>query len=109
VALDRIESIDFEEFERRRSERPLNVLDVRGASEYAERHVPNALNIAHTRLRARLAEVGRGAPVYVHCQSGARAAASAALLAREGIDVVDVDGSFAGWQARANVPSQAGS
>jgi hydroxyacylglutathione hydrolase len=109
VALNRIESIDFDEFERRRSERPLNVLDVRGASEYAERHVPNALNIAHTRLRARLPELGRGAPVYVHCQSGARAAASAALLAHEGIDVVDVDGSFASWQTRAKAPSQAGS
>ena len=109
LALATIESIDFQEFERRRTERPLTVLDVRGASEYAERHVPDARNIAHTRLRARLQEAARGGPVYVHCQSGARAAASAAFLAHEGLDVVDVDGNFAGWQAEANAHSQAGS
>lgn len=109
MALAAIETIDFDEFERRRMQRPLTVLDVRGASEYAERHVPKALNIAHTRLRARLGEVPRGGRVYVHCLSGARAAASAALLAHEGFDVVDVDGNFAGWQAQAGAHSQAGS
>ena len=109
MTLAAIESIDFEEFERRRIQRPLTVLDVRGASEYAERHVPDALNIAHTRLRARLQEVARGGRVYVHCLSGARAAASAAFLAREGFDVVDVDGSFASWRAQAGAHSQAGS
>ena len=97
TALAAIEAIDFTEFERRRMQRPLTVLDVRGASEYAERHVPNALNIAHTRLRARLSEVARGGRVYVHCLSGARAAASAAFLAREGLDVVDVDANFSSW------------
>jgi hydroxyacylglutathione hydrolase len=109
MTLAAIESIDFEEFERRRIQRPLTVLDVRGASEYAERHVPNALNIAHTRLRARVQEVPRGGRVYVHCLSGARAAASAAFLAHEGFDVVDVDGSFAGWQPQAGAHSRAGS
>jgi hydroxyacylglutathione hydrolase len=104
-----IESIGFEELERRRIQRPLTVLDVRGASEYAERHVPNALNIAHTRLRARVQEVPRGGRIYVHCLSGARAAASAAFLAREGFDVVDVDGRFDGWQAQTGAHSQAGS
>ena len=104
AALATIESIGFEEFERRRAQRQVSVLDVRGASEHAERHVPDALNIAHTRLRARLPEVPRGERVYVHCLSGARAAASAAFLAREGLDVVDVDGSFTGWQAHAPVP-----
>lgn len=99
MALATTESIDFEELERRRTRGAITVLDVRGASEYAQGHVPGALNIAHTRLRARLSEVPRNAPVYVHCLSGARAAASVAFLAHEGVPVVDVDGSFTAWQA----------
>jgi len=101
MQLARIESIDFDEFERRRSREPLNVLDVRGATEYAVRHIPDARNISHTRLRARAAEVPRDRPVYVHCLSGARAAASAAFLAHMGVPVVDVDGNFSCWEPAA--------
>jgi hydroxyacylglutathione hydrolase len=108
MALETIESIGFEEFERRRSRSPVTVLDVRGASEYAQGHVPGALNIAHTRLRARLPEVPRKTPVYVHCLSGARAAAAVAFLAHEGVPVVDVDGNFADWQAETNASAPAG-
>jgi hydroxyacylglutathione hydrolase len=98
VALEAIESIDIREFERRRTQAPLTVIDVRGKAEYATRHVPAALNIAHTRLRARAAEVPAQGPVYVHCKSGARAAVSAAFIARRGTPVIHVDGDFANWQ-----------
>jgi hydroxyacylglutathione hydrolase len=96
--LGAIESIDFAEFERRRRRESAAVLDVRLASEHASRHVPDSLNISHTRLRARLGEVPRERTVYVHCASGARAAASTAFLVREGVRAVDVDGNFSSWQ-----------
>jgi hydroxyacylglutathione hydrolase len=92
-----IDSIDFAEFERRRSSGPIEVLDVRSAAEHAVRHVPGSQAIAHTRLRDRLDEVSDGGPVYVHCAAGARAAAAAALLARYGRRVVHVDGPFTSW------------
>jgi hydroxyacylglutathione hydrolase len=94
MQLAAIESIDFAELERRRAAGSVTVLDVRAASEYGIRHIPKAVNIAHTRLRARLAEVPRGSKVYVHCASGARAVASASFLAHHGIAVVDVDAQF---------------
>lgn len=98
-AIQTIASIEVDEFERRRVSGPMHVLDVRGASEYAARHVPGATNIAHTRLRSRLGELpADGVPIYVHCATGVRAAASAALLAREGHAVVHVDGAFTAWQ-----------
>ncbi len=100
VSLRSLPSIDIAEFERRRQAGRAQVLDVRGASEYAGRHVPGALNIAHTRLLAHLTDgtFKADGPVMVHCASGARAAAAAALLARHGIDVVHVDGEFSDWQ-----------
>lgn len=74
------------------------VVDVRRKTEFDEGHVPNAVNVAHTRLKARLDEVPDDGPLLVHCRSGARAAAAAAYLAREGREVVYVDGLFADWQ-----------
>ena len=71
------------------------VLDVRGAAEFDGGHLPDALNIAHTRLLDRLDEVPADGAVQVHCRSGARAAAAVALLERAGRQAVWVDDLFA--------------
>jgi hydroxyacylglutathione hydrolase len=73
----------------------VQVLDVRGADEFAESHVAGATNIAYTRLAARLDEVPSGEPLFVHCGSGLRAGIATAYLASQGRDVVHVDGSYA--------------
>ena len=70
------------------------VLDVRRQAEVDAGHVPSSVHIPHTRLAARLGDVPAGAPVFVHCQSGVRAAVASALLAREGVDVVYVNDGF---------------
>jgi hydroxyacylglutathione hydrolase len=71
------------------------VLDVRGAEEFASRHVKGAKNIAYTRLAARFDEVPVAGPLHVHCAGGMRAAIAAAYLASRGREVVHVDGPFA--------------
>ena len=73
------------------------LLDVRGAAEYVEGHLPGALNIAHTRLAQRMEEVPAGKPMLVYCRTGNRAAAASALLRKEGYDVTLVDGMFSTW------------
>jgi hydroxyacylglutathione hydrolase len=70
------------------------VLDVRGAGEYAAGHVEGAINIAHTRLAARLSEVPASEPLYVHCGSGLRAAFAVAYLETQGREAIYVDGAF---------------
>ena len=89
-----IERIDAAEFGRRRRHATVAVLDVRGAAEFRGGHLPEAVNIAHTRLRPRVDAVPHG-PVYVHCRTGGRAAAAAAFLANRGLSVVYVDGAVA--------------
>ncbi len=96
-----VPSIDMAAFEVARHQDSARVLDVRSGAEHRDRHVPGALNIAHTRLRGRLDELPPDSRYFVHCASGARAAASAALLASRGYDVVHVDGAFAGWESSA--------
>ena len=68
-------------------------LDVRKATEFVGGHIRNAHNIAHTRLRPRLAEITR-VPLLVHCQTGHRATGASAFLARNGYEVTCVADKF---------------
>jgi len=64
------------------------LLDVRTASEFAGGHLPGALNIAHTSLRKRIAEVPDGVPVRIYCASGFRSYLAYRVLAQGGWDDV---------------------
>jgi rhodanese-related sulfurtransferase len=64
------------------------LLDVRSAAEYADGHLPGALNIPHTALRDRLAEIPTGLPVRVHCASGFRSYLALRVLRQHGFDDV---------------------
>jgi rhodanese-related sulfurtransferase len=63
------------------------LLDVRTPAEFATGHLPEAVNIPHTELRARLDEVRRlaqGRPIAVLCQSGVRSYLAHRVLAAAG-------------------------
>lgn len=74
----------------------VSVLDVRSAQEFAEDGLPGAVNIPHTRLRARKSDLPASAPLYVHCATGKRAAAAVSYLESLGREVVWVNGPCAG-------------
>lgn len=80
---------------------PAFVLDVRGASEFDDDHVPGAENIAHTRVATRLDDLPRDVPLTVHCATGVRAAQAAAFLQRQGFRVRFVNDDLARWRAAA--------
>jgi hydroxyacylglutathione hydrolase len=100
------EVIDFQELDRRRESGGYEVLDVRRATEYAEGHIPNALNIAHTRLMPRLDEIPSDRPLLVHCKTGGRASAATSFLARNGYEVVAVNDEFEAWEAAASASEE---
>lgn len=79
-------------------------LDVRRATEFAEGHVPGAMNISHTRLASRLSELPASETLLVNCRSGYRSARSCALLARRGHQVINLRGGFLAWDAAAVSP-----
>lgn len=81
----------------------VSVLDVRRASEHAERHIDGSLNVSHTRLLGRMNEVPRDRTVLVHCRSGARSARACSLLAASGFDVVNMAGGMLAWEQRPAV------
>ncbi len=79
---------------------PYVILDVRTAKEFADGHLKNALNIPHTELADRLAELpGKDAPIVVHCRSGKRAAIAEQLLKEKGYShILHLEGDYLGWQ-----------
>ena len=95
----RIESITMDTLEALRVAGGVRVLDVRGKVDFDVAHVADAINIAHTRLLARIAELPADQPILVHCHSGARSAHAVALLERRGFEAVNVADMFANWHA----------
>ena len=93
-----IPQVSFDEVAELRRDPAVHVLDVRLASEHAEGHVPDSINASYTRLPLYLQErVPRDGALLVHCQTGARSAAAAAYLAREGRDVRFVGEPWSAW------------
>lgn len=104
--LETVAAIDFEEVEAHRGDADKRVLDVRKATEYAEGHIPESINIAHTRLADQLDELPREGQLLVHCQSGQRASYASGLLAQKGFDVQWVDDDFDNWQQKYGKSNQ---
>ncbi len=64
------------------------VLDVRTEVEYAEWHIPGAVNIPLGQLRQRLGEIPRDKPVFVYCRVGFRGYLAYRILVQRGFDYV---------------------
>jgi rhodanese-related sulfurtransferase len=84
------------------------VLDVRSEKEYARGHVPDAVNIPHDQLAARLSEIGSSSeqPIVLYCESGRRAGMAAATLREAGFSSVHhLTGDMSAWR-NAGLPTE---
>src|SRR6516164_4676588 len=76
------------------------VVDVREPEEFANGHVPGAVNLPQADLATRLDEVPPDRPVFVICQGGFRSLRAAQFLRQRGIsDVASVQGGTEAWRA----------
>jgi hydroxyacylglutathione hydrolase len=86
----------------------VNVVDVRGATEWESGHLPAVPNIPLGSLQERLAEIPAGLPLVVHCQTGARSAIASSVLQAHGFrDVLNLTGGYEAW-VRAGRPTESG-
>src|SRR6185437_15187885 len=75
------------------------VLDVRGAGEWKDGHLPGATHIYLGDLPARAAELPHDRPIVVHCQGGTRASIAASILRAQGFtNVQQLEGGFGAWE-----------
>jgi rhodanese-related sulfurtransferase len=78
----------------------LLVLDVRGAAEFDEGHIPGAINIPHDVLGERIAEIGPVGErdVVVYCRSGRRAEIALETLKGAGFSrLFHLEGDYLRW------------
>ena len=80
------------------------LLDVRSRSEHADGHIPGSVQLSAGKALWNLERLPREGTVITYCQSGVRNSVVASALRREGIDVVELDGSYAGWSTWAEQP-----
>jgi hydroxyacylglutathione hydrolase len=85
----------------------VTIVDVRGATEWADGHIPGALHIPLGLLTERLDEIPAGRPVVVQCQSGGRSSIAASLLKKSGVNVSNLAGGITAWAA-AGLPIESG-
>lgn len=98
-------SVSEEAYERIIADSSVVRLDVRTAKEFAEGHIPNAVNIDVLQpnfIKKALATIPRNRTIAVNCRSGKRSKTAADLLAKKGYKVVELDSGFKGWITDGN-------
>ena len=70
------------------------LLDVRTTEEFAEGHIPNAVNVPLDELRSRLSEIPKDREVAAYCQVGQRGQLATRILLQTGFRAANVGGGF---------------
>ncbi|WP_294819209.1 MBL fold metallo-hydrolase [uncultured Flavobacterium sp.] len=96
------EIIDIEEFKSYIGKDGVQIVDVRGESEYKAGHVKGADNVFVGTLEKNLDKIDTGKQVVIHCQSGDRSAIAQSLLAKNGITVKNYSAGMKEWNEKGN-------
>lgn len=83
------------------------LLDVRNKTEHADGHIPGSTQLSGGRVLWHLDQLPDDGTIVTYCQSGVRNAVAASALRRAGYDVVELEGSYAGWNVWKHAQSGA--
>lgn len=78
------------------------LLDVRNASEYTAGTIPGAQQLSAGRVLWHQDELPANGTIVSFCQSGVRNSVAASALRSAGHHVIELEGSYLGWQAAQN-------
>lgn len=71
-----------------------DLLDVRDEDEFAEGHVPGAMNIPLNSLRDSISSLSKARPLAVYCAVGGRAHNAVRLLRQKGFEARNISGGY---------------
>lgn len=102
VPLERADLIDIEEFASLMGQEDIQIVDVRGESEYAAKHIQGADHVFVGTLPANLDKISKDKTVVIHCQAGDRATIAYSLLKKNGFEKVkNYSGGMKEWNEKA--------
>lgn len=105
-----VQKIDVNQFDQMRKEKDAVVLDVRTPHEYAEGHVPGAVNldIHDPQFEQKLEKLDKSRTYLVHCAKGVRSAKAVKKMSTMGfLNLFDFHGGFSAWE-NAHKPIEKG-
>ncbi len=100
VGCSAFKNLDTESFSLRARETGVILIDVRTPEEFAEGHIPGAVNIDWKEsdfLDEVKASCPLSSPLAVYCRSGRRSAAAAKALSKAGYKVLNLKGGYLAW------------
>lgn len=86
--LEKANMISLEELETAMANNNLQVVDLRGATEFNDGHIPKANHIFVGNIEQNIDKIDRTKNVVIHCQGGDRAALGYSLLKKNGFENV---------------------
>ena len=104
LELKKADVIDIAEFKERIAREDVQIIDVRGASEYNAGHIEGADNVFVGTLEKNLDRISKEKTVLIHCQSGDRSAIAYSLLVKNGFtNIKNFSGGMAEWKKTDNL------
>jgi thioredoxin 1 len=96
------ETISVDQFEKKVAETPnAQLVDVRTAEEYADRHLKNAVNmdVKKDDCREQFSALDKLKPVFVYCLSGGRSSTAAGIMQEMGFkEIYNMEGGIMKWE-----------
>lgn len=98
--LSSYEVIDKKTIKNKMENSEVQIIDVRGKSEFKKGHIEGADNIFVGKIKENLDKISKQREVIIHCQSGARAAIAYSVLTANGFDnILNYAGGWADWNS----------
>lgn len=98
MELQTADVISLDEFKTYINKEDVQIVDVRGLTEYEAGHVEGAANVFVGTLPDNLDKISKDKQVVIHCQAGDRSAVAYSLLNKYGFkNVKNFSGGFAQW------------
>ena len=93
-------SVEAEAFAREINNPEVQLVDVRTPEEYAEGHIPGAvnMNVNDAAFEQQIATLDTKHPVALYCRSGRRSKIAATRIAKAGYKVVELNGGILSWK-----------
>lgn len=103
IKLEQADVIGIEEFKTYLGKEEVQIVDVRGKTEYEQGHIEGAENVFVGTLPQNLDKISRNKQVVIHCQSGDRSAIVYSLLKKNGFNhVKNYSGGMKEWREKEN-------